>query len=446
MLKKINYLFALCIFTLFLWQCKKSASAVDYDRYPVQIFANVFVDGVELNWSQVKSSDFIQYRIWRSLSSDTIPDKINMGNNANNFVVASITDLERLNFKDISSSSFNTTDKIYYRVETVLKNRSIWSRNLLVLTAENEITSNISSVAFDKEKQLIFLLEFATGKIFVFDSNKKKVIKTINTSFSVNASNLIIGKRAEKTELYVAQEGILHVISTENLSLIESIDLNQGGVVNFKNISTDENGKIFISRDDNKLVVVNRENNAIVISDLSTFTPQNCQLYTIPNNKSLFFVQNSYPYRIGILTMDDTKMKVKEVENERDLSNTVASVYDISRNFVLSADQFIVSGRGLIFDRNLNPLSRLMMGINSSSSSNLFKDIKLIDNDNFVSIGNNFSTNLIINRWRMPSVNLKEVLVSNGSTPIAIVPFSDKTWAVYYTPASGKTTISQIKI
>ena len=446
MLKKINYLFVICIFTLLLWQCKKNTPTVDYDRYPVQISANIFVDGIEVNWSQVKSSDFIQYRVWRSINSDTISDKTAIGNSTNNSIVASITDFEKLNFKDNPISSFINNNKVYYRIETVLKNRSIWSRNLLVSFAENEILTTVNSVAFDKEKQLIFLLEFGTGKVFVFDGNQKKITKTINTTFAINTSNLSVGKRAGKTELYVVQNGILQVISTETLTLIESINLmqNNGGIVN--NISTDESGKIFISRDDNKLIVVNRENNTIKTNELSALTPPFCRFYTIPNSKSLFFAQDSYPYTIGIVTMDDAKEQVTGVETQRDLKSIISSNYDMSRNFVISSDEFVVSGRGFTYDRNLNSVSRLAMSINPTSPSNLFKDIKLIDNDNFVSIGNNFSNALVINRWRTPNVNVKEAVITNSSMPIAIIPFGDKTWVVYNTPTSGKTIINQIKI
>lgn len=445
MLKKITFFFLMLIFTLLMWQCKKSVPLIEYDRYPIQISGNFLIDGVDVNWSQVKSSDFIQYRIWRSITSDTIPDKpiLNVNSAVN---VGSFADYEKINFKDINTSAINA-GRAYYRVEAVLKNRSVWSRNVLISNGDNEIFTNITSVAYDKEKQIIYMMEQSSQRIFVFYSKIGKVAKIIDTgSFSTNPSNLIIGKKGGKGELYLVQNGLLQIFSTDNFSLIASINLSQKNIGNSIFINTDGNGKVFISTDDNKLVVINRDDNSIKINDNSQLTSTFSRFYSIPNSNALFFVENLSPYTIGVVTLDASKMQIVDTEIKKELKTSVVFSNDFTRNFVINPNEFIVSGKGYVFNRSLISLGRLLT-TNNTSTTAPFKDIQVIDKENFLSVGNGFTTSSYsVNRWLTPNISVKETFVSNAVTPVAIVPFDDKIWVVNFNSTLSKTTIFQIKI
>jgi hypothetical protein len=453
MLKKISclLLFAAILFTH--WSCKKELDPTKYsDPYPISIKVESSVEGNEITWSPVKTSDFVSYRIWRVTgAADTIPNKPTTGTGTTLTAITTITDSEKISFSDAIGTSFaTTTQTFYYRVEAVLKNRSILSRNFRLENTNNEINDNIGNVKFDKSRNEVYLLNSQGSNLHVFNTQSGTFIKIIPLPVSFqNAYFLATGKANGKNEVYVAAGKTIYVVDAEQGKTVETISLNFSFGVSITNVSTDNNGKLFISTSSTDLFVLDRNNkNAIEVSSYAivTSSPYPFRFYDIPGENALLGVESNGLFRITTFKTNSSKTQLESMEKETTTLIPLNSSADVAKNFVLDANTFIISGRGYIYDRTLSsPFGRMLNSSNSANTTfHLFKDFQALDKNRYVSISATNTSSFTINSWRSPNTVIKEKFI-NSANAIGLVVFDENIWVVVSNFNTGRTSVKKYK-
>jgi hypothetical protein len=428
--------FLICIFA-----CEDSVP--NYPAYPITLNVSNYADGPELSWTSIKSADFLRYRIWRtSNAKDTVPNNPVNGNDV--FIIATgLTDFETTTFKDQNNGVFSSsTSDFYYRVEAVLKNRSVWSQNILIKDSDSEIGPNVESITIDKSNDNVFFIDGSSNVVAKFNSDQEKIINTLTLPSGTTTFVSILGKKGQKSELYVADYKTLYIIDPEAMKITETITLP----VRVYEISTDNAGKIFFSTEDQLFIMDrNNANKTYSYPDL-TNTFGLYRYYYIPQTDELLTVESSSPYTAAILQLDPTHTQKTGVIVQKELKTSGVNS-DYSKNLIFNKNTFILGSRGLVYERQLNNLGKL--NISSNGTSNLiFKTFRTVDDNTYLSFATNtFSGNAgTISTWKEPFTLQKENVLGSNLNPIDVLPMRNKTWLVYSKfTGVGKTYIGKIK-
>jgi hypothetical protein len=443
MFRKI-YIFCTLFLSIFLFsRCGDDENAPVYATFPITVKLATYADGPEISWNQIRSSDFTSYRIWRSSTTDTIPT---IGSGAvstpNAFVIGSIEDFEQTTFIDQTFSSFNTLPYYYYRVEAVLKNRSIWSRNIKNTESSSELNAFVNAVAFDKATKKIYLFDQFSKKAIKFDSDKESVEATFNLP-STSTIYTSLGKKNNKNELYIAQEESIVVLDADNFTKIDEIDLNE----NIYHLSADNAGRIFVTGID-KLIIVDRNNaNKQSFYNAASTGAGIYKYYFIPGKDELLSVESSSKYLTKILKLNVSHTDVIGKEVESNLLG-IAVGTSLNRALILSPDNFVLGDKGYIFSRSLTNLGKLNGQLNISTT--VFKDIQAINSTSMIAIISNSNSSSSLNasivRFQFPNTLVEEKFLSSGTTALFVIPMDDKNWLVMNkSNSTGKSSIAKIR-
>jgi hypothetical protein len=443
MLRKICNFCTLFLSIFLLSRCGEDNNAPVYSPFPIEIKLSTYADGPEISWNQIRSSDFVSYRIWRSSTTDTVPT-VNNGaiSTTNAFSIGVVDDFEQTTFVDQTTGSFSTLPYYYYRVEAVLKNRSVWSRNIKSTESSSELNASINGVAFDKSTKKIYLFDQIGKKAIKFDSDKESIEATFNLSSSSTIYSSL-GKKNNRNELYVAQEESIVVLDADNFTKIDEIALNE----NVYNLSSDNAGRIFATGID-KLIIVDR-NNANKQSFYNAVSTGSgiYKYYFISGKDELLSVESSSKYLTKILKLDASHTNVIGKEIESNLLGIAAGT-SINRALILSSDNFVLGDKGYVFNRSLVNLGKLNGQLNISNT--IFKDIQAINSTSMIAIisNSNSSSSLTasIIRYQLPNTLLEEKFLSNGTVPLFVIPMGDKNWLVMNkSNSTGKSSIAKIR-
>lgn len=410
-----------------LARCGEDENAPVYAPFPITAKISNYAEGPELSWTPIRSSDFVSYRIWRSATTDTIPT-LSSGSISTSTanVVGFINESDKTTFVDQTFvNNGSVLPFFYYRIEAVLKNRSVWSKNIRSSEANGELNATINSVAFDNTTKKIYLFDQFGKKAIKFDSNKEEVEATYNlSSFSTLFSSF--SKKNNKNELYIAQETSILVLDADKFTKIDEIDVKE----NIYHLSADNSGRIFVTALD-KLIIVDRNNNNKQSFYNSASTSSGIyKYYFIPGTDQLLSVETASKFLTRILKLDASHTSVIGKEIEANLLG-ISSGISVNRALILSPDNFILGDRGYLFNRSLINLAKLN---GQFSTGTIFKDIQALSSTSMIAIlaaansGTSFLPSVI--RFQYPNTLVEEKFLNNSALPTFVIPMGDKNWLV----------------
>jgi outer membrane protein assembly factor BamB len=446
MMKKMFYLLLFVTIFALDFSCKK----IEYiDPYPIAIKVENALQGNEISWTAVNTSDFAEYKIWRTENStDTIEDNF-VGSKTLN-LVGTVTDIKKTSFiDDIDKVLPSATQSFYYRVEVVLKNRHLWSRNILFSRKNKFITEKVSAVEYDKSRHEIYVLANNGKNLYVFNTQKEEFVQEVAIPIpSVYESFLATGKVNGRREVYVAGDRYVYVVDVEKGKIIESFDLDTVSISSpgMTQIVSDGNGKLLISTGQNYFFQLDR-NNQNNISRVSTNSvlKKPLRIYTTPETNTLLAVEPITP-QVFILKTNNDQTKIENIDKTSNFAFSVVN-FDFSKNFVLDANNFILSRGGYVLDRNLKLQEDgiLIKYLDISQKNHYLQDLHPLEKDKFISVAepgaiSNSNYYFFIHTWKLPRTIIKEKQIM-GYTSFAVVPFDDVVWVVMSSPKTKNVYI-----
>ncbi len=437
MLRKI-YFFATFVASLvFISSCQED-DAPNYPAFPIEAKASLYLEGPEISWTALKSSDLTGYRIWRSIGVDTVPD--NPAGKA--FLIGTISDPDILTLVDFNFNNSTSLNNVFYRVEGVLKNRSVWSKNVNLKNSSIELKSTVDAVAYDKNSNLIFLADRFNNTLYKFDAQKEAIVGSLTIpNSSVAAMQLSVGKKGSKTEVYLGQDTKLRIYDAETFKQTDLITLDK----NILGISNDNEGRVFISTSDQLKMIDTNNGNKETTYDAITLGTTVFRHFYIPGDNTLLKVESGSPFLCSILKLDATHTNVTGVEIEQKLKGVTTSLNDFSKVAILDANKFIISNKGYVVDRTLTNIAKLNSSFNSSTTT-VFRDIQINNKQNIIgSLGTSSISNNSIITWQYPNTVLDENTLSSSLSVLFLMPMKENTWAVVNNLNFGKVALAKIK-
>ncbi len=443
MLKKISICSFLLLIIFSFYRCGEDDNGPTYASFPIDAKLSFYADGPELSWNQIRSSDFVSYRIWRSISTDTVPTGSNGAISTNNaFAIGILNDFEQTSFIDQTMGNFSPAPYYYYRIEAVLKNRSLWSKNIKSTEIGGELNATISNVVFDKNAKKIYLFDQFGKKAIKFDSDKESIVATYSLPSS-STTYTALGKKNNKNEVYVAQEASILVLDADNFTKIDEIILNE----NIYHLSSDNAGRLFATGID-KLIIVDRNNgNKQSFYSAPSSSSGIYKYYFILEKDELLSVETTSKYLTRILKLNASHTDVIGKEIETNLIG-IASGTSLNRAIFLSSENFVLGDKGYVFNRSLVNQGKLNGQLNISTT--VFKDIQAVNSNSMIAIvaNSNSSSSLSpsIVRFQFPNILGEEKFLNNSVSPLFVVPMGDKNWLVMNKlNGTGKSSIGKIR-
>jgi hypothetical protein len=452
-MKKNNLIFLLFITSILLFSCKKDSNDGKYtDPYPISINVESTVEGNEITWSAVNSSDFVEYRVWRMEIippfNDTISNNINDGKaNIKPSLISIKKNTQITTHIDLLGAFADDFDfHFYYRIEAVLKNRSIWSRNFL--SAEKKIIIDddaIAAVKFDEKSNEAYLFSSVKSRIYVFDGTKKEIVRKINLPYKGNTSfyPFSVGIFDNKKEAYLGRGKNLYIIDLIKGQVIDSIkSISTAPIVMLR---SDQSGKIYCSTSLGEFVVIDRKNSNAVFKSKPNISGylSGLRYYDIPNeNKILGFFNKKNDRRMFIFKTNDAKTSVESVEKEINYPDNVNNEEDIGLYF-LKNNSFVFSKALYVFDKNLTNLGQ----IDKQHGSNYYLTDSQSANqaDTYFTAlftGVPLSCQTKVVKWKYPNIVTKEIFINNYCS-VGLFPQKKITWIVLNDITYEKFTIKK---
>jgi hypothetical protein len=167
--------------------CKKEADS--YSQFPIDLSLVDAANGVQLNWSKVNTSDFIDYQLVKS-TVDTVPDFRFLSLNPKAFVFARINDLKKTSFFD-DQSNIIRTEKTYYRLFVRLEGRVLSSPNIANNSTIINLGSSFTEVLSNnsKDNPRFYLGNSGKAECVIYDAKAEKITVKGSLKFD-NFTNL----------------------------------------------------------------------------------------------------------------------------------------------------------------------------------------------------------------------------------------------------------------
>jgi hypothetical protein len=174
-------LFFILLFSLHL-SCKKEADS--YPQFPIELSLADAVNGIQLNWPKVNTSDFIDYQLVRS-TGDSIPEFRFLSLNPRAFVIARFTDIKKTTFFD-DQSNVSRTEKTYYRFFVRLEGRVLSSPNMVINSTIVNLGSSFSEILSNnsKDNPRFYLANSGKAECAIYDAKAEKI--TVKGSLNFN--------------------------------------------------------------------------------------------------------------------------------------------------------------------------------------------------------------------------------------------------------------------
>jgi hypothetical protein len=335
----------------------------DYLKYPIDIKSTELPDGsLRISWSPIKSADFLEYRVIKN-TGDTVPyiegDNIKaLKNVSSTLELAKLTESADSTFF-IDSFSVPAT-KSYLRVFAVLKGRNVSSRNveMAVKTDAKEMLINPNDVLYIPEERRIIIADQVASKLGVFDipSNTPLSI-TAGVTFSAN-TEIAYGRWNNQTEIYMPNNFQMNMRNlTTNVTTNFFTFFNMDG--------------LFYEKSRNMLFSVSSQPPTIHITSRSSLSNVNSGFnatgnyaFPTPRVQALYSLRQAPSGREAI-ALSITNNNADLIWFKYDsLALSVTKIAGLNtflinitkRPFAIAPDNqgFITSGKGLIFNRNVN--------------------------------------------------------------------------------------------
>jgi hypothetical protein len=167
--------FSLFFSLLFSFSCKKE-TLPHYPQISIQLKVTDVLNGTQLDWSKVETSDFINYTVVRSFK-DSIPDFANLSQNPNAEVIIRSSDAKNPSFTD-EKTNFGNIDRTYYRVFVQLEGRTLASPNVLTNLDVEQLYSPFDYVISNNSKETprFHLASYNKKECAIYDVQSDSII------------------------------------------------------------------------------------------------------------------------------------------------------------------------------------------------------------------------------------------------------------------------------
>ena len=402
-------LFGISCSLLFILSCYKPDETVVYDPDPLKAKALYSSMGHHVSWKPISSSDFIEYKIWKSAEGDSINPQ-----NLNKAILA---------FKSKVDTVFDDNQKddkiVNYRVEAVLKDRSVWSKNVKVIDNRIEIIKVdyfINKLFQDSKTNLIYLVVDQYLKIF---DNEKEVFlpQKIFLGTIYFEKGISFADFEGRRELYIANHKEIIIYDALTLTKLKTIQYNFG----INRFSIDNKNHFLVNSSYDDLTLIDRKDGETINSQIFKYRFEDLKYLPIQDK----FVAVDRAYKIMYLRIDK-ELNIK-IENLKTLEKPLdPSSYSYSKiGLFPDENHYVVSGQLTVLDRNfvkdqkINPLRKTF--------SNLTLDQFPLIHD--VGVVNLTTINALTGKEKVRSTNgiIEKMIACNGKKWI-IITKNNKTY------------------
>jgi hypothetical protein len=414
-MKKIYY------FVLFLGliaACKKDDNK-QYDPYPIKGKVTGSALGFVIDWNGIQSADFVSYRIWQSTTLDSINEK-NLQSTA--FQLATITDSEKNSFKSNNNFSVNKNVDTYYKIEVVLKSRSVWSRNFKLDYQPTAIyNKQVDRILTDEVSKKLYLFTNTDGLLRIFDSETEKMtdVQTTQTGLPFSSFSYCFGDFNGKRELYIVANQYLYIFEANTLLLTKKIAFTS----NLNSVATNSKGVLYIQTLDSS--------NNLQVYDRATLTlikkyPQTeySELLYLPKQNKLLAVKADFPQPAHYANLSDDGKTINGNTADVSLYTQNGNLGDLSIIDVSKDEEtFVMGSLPAFFDKNFK-----LKGVPDKSFNGQFIDYRF---DPMTNITYAIRTN----DKNLTTINNKGAITTFtnfSSFPIRIAIVGNKKWVFSY--------------
>jgi glutamine cyclotransferase len=360
-----NYkcLFLLLISILVVVSCQK-ASVKNYAGAKFELTIQTIDDEkFQINWSEIKSADFIRYDIFKS--NNPIPNP-----KPNEPILGVLTfTTSNSETKQFTDSLGFTSSKIYYRVVAVLKERSIIS-NEKVIESNNFIIND----AYNTSKvfpELGYIYYSNGPTVTIYDYKNNKIVVENKMTNSNGASFFNFGFSASgKPEIFTrASSNIFVVLDAKTLEQKRNLDLSAliASTINTNSIVV-INGKLYIyAYQSNKIYELDANDGAILNSyPANTASDYNTYLVQSKGNTKLFYISsNNYLGRYDVEGNGN-------LSNQLAFQNTGSTTITPNLTLISQHGNYMLTGPyGYLFNSNFSYLGSF--GVSGSVSYRMFQ-------------------------------------------------------------------------
>jgi hypothetical protein len=352
--------------------------------------------------------------------------------------LATITDSEKTTFKSNNNFSVNKNVDTYYKVEVVLKNRSVWSRNAK-LDYKPTATYNrqVDRILTDEVSKQLYLFTNTEGAIQVFDSEAEKMtnVQTIQTDFPFSNFSYCFGDFNGKRELYIAAKQSLYIFEASTLALTKKVTFTSS----MTSVATNNKGALYLQSLASPY--------DLLVYDRATFTtikkyPQMnpYQLRYLPIQNKLLGVNTDFPQPARYINLSDDGKVITGSTAEVSLYTQNGNLGDLTKIEVSKDEEiFIIGSLPAYFDKSLK-----LKGTPDKSFNGSFVDYKFDPTTNvtYAIRTNDKSLTSINNKGNISS------LTNFSSFPIKIAVVGNKKWIFTYplnTVFTGETQIEKFE-
>lgn len=335
-----------------------------YQAYPLSITTDELPNGsFRLRWNAIKSVDFIEYQVVRSIG-DSVPyisdNKVTLSSiNPNLELIKRISDADSTFFIDEVTVP---TTKTYLRVFAVLNNRNLSSRNVQMPLKANakEVVFTATDVLFvPEDKRLVMINQTQNSQtnqlgVYHTDLNTLTTTQQFNIFFQQN-SEVSYGRFNNISEIYIPNFSQILIKNFNNINATNGFSTSSGSIES-----------IFFDRESNIFLTIGSQNTRINSFLRSGASISSTGFASFTTSQT----QNGYVFRSANLNQEVIAVSVTNGSSDliwlkynatgpqiiRLLKNLVTKTLPITkRPFVLMPDNqyFVTGNKGLIFNRDM---------------------------------------------------------------------------------------------
>ena len=412
-----NYLLLiLCV--IFFARCYKEDTNVKYDPNPIKLNATHSFKGTKLTWTTLpQSAEFVSYRVYRSINNDTINEK-NLSANA--FVAFSTTDNETSSFFDNSQGFGTIQGVVYYRVEVVFKNRSVWSKNVLLVDNAKIINEDFSNIYTDKETSKLYLYNDIEGVMKIYNLEQQKLLDA-NLKFAPFAfiGGLAFGTFNGSREMYITDSTDLRIYDANTFELIKTIDLQH----NVSGIIIGKNNVLYISIVNSvyDVLVFDRNTETKTLHTNSGNTVNLVLMYLPNKNKLVALNFKAMQPTLNYFELSADGKTITASSPNVSVGNKLASTNNFTLiNYLSNNETFVIGNQVSIFDKDFKFIASPPQEFNG-----IYNNFTVTKDDNIIEVRQFDSS---IRQSNSKGIVTNKLIIKYF--PKQIINIKDKSWII----------------
>ena len=375
--------------------------------------------GTKLTWTALPTKeDFVSYRVYRSINDDTINEK-NLSINA--FVISNMADVESNNFLDNNQSFGTFPNNSFYRIEAVFKNRSIWSKNVLLVDKTEKINETFSTIYTDKETSKLYMYNSDAEVVKIYDLEKQKLLDTkLNLTTNFVLDDVAFGTFNGRREMYAIHIDEMQIYDANTFELIKTIDLGR----NVSKMIVGKNNMLYLSLKDNLYSVMSfdRSTETKSLHKQITNGVYFTLMYLPLKNKLVALYPNFSQSTLNYLDLSDDGKTIISSTPKVFLGAKLLNTNSKSLiNYLSNNETFVIGNQISFFDKDFKFLNTQTQDFNGE-----YDNYIVLNNDNIIAVR---ESDRSIRQINSKGTITEKLIIKHF--PRQIISINDKKWIVY---------------